>query len=204
VSFRLDWEGEPTEIRVPLVGRHNVVNALAAIATVHTFGIHPRQAAAVLACFHPPKMRGELLEWNGVTILNDAYNSNPRALASMLEALAKTPVSGRRIAVLGEMLELGPTSPELHREAGRQAAAAADHLVAVRGLARYLLEGARAAGAPEARLAFFNTPAEAAAYVASLVQPGDLVLFKASRGVKLEEAIERLQTAQCGLRNEGA
>jgi len=192
VHFRLERAGEPLELALPLVGRHNVLNALAAIATAHTLGIAPAQAAGALAGFRPPKMRGEVLEVNGVTVLNDCYNSNPRALAFLLETLARMPARGRRIAVLGEMLELGPTSPELHREAGRQAAAAADYLVAVRGHARHFLEGAAAAGADAARLAFFDTAAEAGSYVASLVQPGDLVLFKGSRGVRLEDALAKL------------
>ncbi len=194
LRFGLEWEGEPLEVTLPLVGRHHVLNALAAIATAHTFGIPPEQAAQALAAFQPPKMRGELLEVNGVTMLNDCYNSNPRALDFMLQALAHTPARGRKIAVLGEMLELGPTSAELHRQAGRQAAAAADHLVAVRGHARHFLEGAAAAGLEAARLAFFDSAAEAGAYVASLVQPGDVVLFKGSRGVKLEEALERMKS----------
>jgi UDP-N-acetylmuramoyl-tripeptide--D-alanyl-D-alanine ligase len=137
-------------------------------------------------------MRGELLEVNGVGILNDCYNSNPRALGLMLETLARAPARGRRIAVLGEMLELGPASDKLHRQAGRQAAAAADHVVGVRGHARFLVEGATAAGLDRGRLAFFGSAAEAGDYVASLVQPGDLVLFKGSRGVRLEDALSKL------------
>ena len=197
--FRLQWEGEPVEVRLALVGRHNVLNALAALATAQTFGIHPSRAAAALAAFRPLKMRGEILEWNGVRIVNDCYNSNPRALEFLLDTLARAGKGRRRIAVLGEMLELGPASPDLHREAGRRAAAAADCLVAVRGDARYFLEGAAAAGMAAAHLAFFDTPAEAADHLASLLQPGDVVLFKASRGVKLEDAVAKLMN--CGLRN---
>lgn len=202
IRFRLEWAGEPLAVALPLLGRHNVLNALAAIATAHTFGIPPARAAGALAAFQPPKMRGEVLEVNGVTILNDCYNSNPRALEYMLETLARMPAQGRRIAVLGEMLELGPTSVELHRAAGRQAAAAADHLVAVGGHARHFLEGAAAAGLEAARRAFFDSAAEAGSYVASLVQPGDVVLFKGSRGVKLEDALARVMSEELRVKNE--
>ena len=192
VRFRLEWAGDPVEVVLPLLGRHQVLNALAAIATAHTFGIAPARAASALAGFRPLKMRGELLDLNGVSILNDCYNSNPRALELMLETLARAPSHGRRIAVLGEMLELGPTSNELHRRAGRQAAAAADYVVGVGGHARFIVEGAAAAGLDAGRRAFFESAAEAGDYVASLVQPGDLVLFKGSRGVKLEDAVSKL------------
>lgn len=190
--FCLVWEGEPVEMRLPVLGRHNVLNALAALATAQTFGIHPCRAAAALAAFRPARMRGEVFEWNGVRIINDCYNSNPRALAFMLETLARAGAGRRRVAVLGEMLELGPSSPDLHREAGKRAAAAADYLVAVRGAARYFIEGATAAGMAPAHTAFFDTPQEAAEHLASVLEPGDVALFKASRGVKLETAIEQL------------
>ena len=192
VRFRLEWAGDPLEVALPLLGRHQVLNALAAVATAHSLGIAPDGAASALMAFRPLKMRGELLEVNGVSILNDCYNSNPRALELMLETLARAPARGRRIAVLGEMLELGPASDELHRQAGRRAAAAADHVVGVRGHARFLVEGAAAAGLDRGRLAFFGSAAEAGDYVASLVQPGDLVLFKGSRGVRLEDALSKL------------
>lgn len=189
VRFCLQWEGEGVDVNVPLLGRHNVLNVVAAIAAAQTFGIHPRQSRDALAAFHPPKMRGEMLDLNGVTIVNDCYNSNPRALSFMLDALGKTPARGRRIAVLGEMLELGPASPQLHREAGQQAAAVVNYLVAVRGDARYFLEGATAAGMDPSHTAYFDTAQEAGEHVASMVQPGDVVLLKASRGVKLEDAL---------------
>ena len=204
VRFRLEWAGEPLEVALPLLGHHQVLNALAAIATAHAFGIPPDRAASALASFRHLKMRGELLEVNGVTVINDCYNSSPRALELMLQTLAHVPARGRRIAVLGEMLELGPASAELHRQAGGQAAVAADHVVGVRGHARFIVEGAAAARVAAGRLAFFESAAEAGVYVASLVQPGDLVLFKGSRGVKLEEVLEklRLQISESGLRIE--
>lgn len=195
VRFCLQWEGECVEVSLPLMGRHNVLNVLAAMATAHTFGIYPREARETLATFQPPKMRGEVQAFEGARLINDCYNSNPRALRFMLEVLKRTPAEGRRIAVLGEMLELGPSSPMLHYDAGKDAAAAADYLIAVRGEARHFVEGALEAGLPPASAAFFDTPVAAGAHLVSLIRPGDVVLFKASRGVRLEEAIQRLTSA---------
>lgn len=206
VEFAVRSAGDMVNVVVPLIGRHNVLNALAAIATGHVFGIAPSEAAAALAAYRPAKMRGEILEICGATVINDCYNSNPRALEFMLEALARTPTATprRRIAVLGEMRELGPTSPDLHRAAGRKAARAADWLVAVAGDARYMVEGAIAAGLDPSRAAFFDDAPAAGEYVASMVQEGDVVLFKGSRGVRLEQALERLRIADCGLKRMNA
>lgn len=199
--FRLEWAGDSLDIELGVAGRHNVRNALAAVATAQVLGISPAEAAGGLAAFRPQKMRGEWLDVRGATVLSDCYNSNPRALESMLQVLAETPALGRRIAVLGEMRELGPASLELHREAGRRAASAADYIVAVAGDAQYLIEGAAAAGMDAARLAFFAGAREAGRHVASLVQPGDVVLFKGSRGVKLEDALEEMKNEELRMKN---
>lgn len=192
VRFCLQWEGEPVEVRLPLLGRQNILNALAAMATAHTFGIYPRQTREALLNYRTPKMRGEVQTARGATIINDCYNSNPRALAFMLQSLAETPAVGRRIAVLGEMLELGPASPDLHRESGKLAARSADIVIGVRGDARHLVDGAIEAGLEASHARFFASTAEAGDYVASLVQSGDLLLFKGSRGVRLEEALSKI------------
>jgi UDP-N-acetylmuramoyl-tripeptide--D-alanyl-D-alanine ligase len=133
-------------------------------------------------------MRGERLEHNGVAVWNDCYNSNPEAARSMLDVLAETP-AGRRIAVLGEMLELGSESAGLHRELGRYAAGRKiDLLIGVRGEASAMVEAAGEAGL-EAR--FFDDPGEAGEFALSQARPGDAVLFKGSRGVRMERALER-------------
>jgi UDP-N-acetylmuramoyl-tripeptide--D-alanyl-D-alanine ligase len=171
-------------------GRHQIRNALAAVAVGSLYGVPLQDSAEALRKFRPGKMRGETIEWRGARIVNDSYNSNPQAALAMLDWLARTPAPGpgqvRRAAVLGEMLELGPEGPDLHREVG-QHARGLDLVVGVRGLAREIVA---AAGAP--RENFVETPEEAAAIVAGWIQPGDLVLFKASRGVHLERAIESL------------
>ncbi len=182
--------GTPFSIHLP--GRHNVLNALAALAVASLFEITPSVAAAALEAFRPAKMRGERLEWNGAVIINDCYNSNPQAALSMLEWLRQAPTEGMRLAVLGEMLELGPAGPDLHRQVGTVAARCAARLVGVRGLAKQLVEGASAAGIAKDACRFVETPEEAADLAAAWLRPGDIALFKASRGVRLERAIARL------------
>jgi len=119
--------------------------------------------------------------------VNDCYNSNPKALIAMVASFARLPAR-RRIVVAGEMLELGPTSPELHRQCGTSIAQnAIDVLIGVRGVARQMVEGARATGMAAE---FFETPQQAGDWLAREVRPGDVILLKASRGVKLEGALE--------------
>jgi UDP-N-acetylmuramoyl-tripeptide--D-alanyl-D-alanine ligase len=133
-----------------------------------------------------------MTELCGATIINDSYNSNPEALRAMIHTLARVPAR-RRILVAGEMLELGPRAAELHAECGQAAARAGiAQVIGVRGLARELVAAAKAGGAG----AFFvETPEEAGAWLREHLQPGDAVLLKASRGVRLERALEVLQGA---------
>jgi UDP-N-acetylmuramoyl-tripeptide--D-alanyl-D-alanine ligase len=127
-------------------------------------------------------------------VINDSYNSNPVALEAMIEILAGTPGYRRRILAAGEMLELGADSPRLHREAGRIAGARKlDWVIAVQGHAEQLAAGATAAGVPASHAKFFANSAEAAAFIAALIEPGDLLLVKGSRGVKMERVVEALR-----------
>lgn len=189
-SFDLVVEGVREPVELPLLGQHNIYNALAAAAAALEKGITPSQVAAALARVTPGDKRGQLLELNGASIINDSYNSNPRALESMIDTLAEMKAQ-RRILIAGEMLELGPTGEKLHRDAGIHAAQKKiDLIVGVRGLAKALVEGASAAGA---KVQFMETPEEAGEWLAKELRPGDAVLLKASRGVKLERALEKLQ-----------
>jgi UDP-N-acetylmuramoyl-tripeptide--D-alanyl-D-alanine ligase len=176
------------EFETGLVGRHAVMNLLAAIAVATVFHIAPARMRDAVAAFTAGKMRGERTEHNGIVIWNDCYNSNPEAAQSMIDVLRETPAA-HRIAVLGEMLELGHAAEELHRQVGRYAAAhGVDMLIGVRGAARAMVESAARAGL-DAR--FFEDPAEAGERARELARPGDAVLFKGSRGVKVEKALER-------------
>jgi UDP-N-acetylmuramoyl-tripeptide--D-alanyl-D-alanine ligase len=140
-----------------------------------------------LATLTPADKRGEVVQLGNITVINDCYNSNPKALSAMMDALAAIPAK-RRIVVTGEMLELGPASEEMHRQAGEHAAKnKIDVVVGVRGQAQALVEQARRAGA---RAEFVATPEEAGEWLARETRDGDVVLLKASRAVKLERALE--------------
>jgi UDP-N-acetylmuramoyl-tripeptide--D-alanyl-D-alanine ligase len=182
-------------LTLPLAGRHNISNALAALAAASVWGVGAAEAKDVFPRLEPAGMRGRVLRYDaGFSVINDCYNSNPVALAAMIEMLLHTPASGRRILAAGEMLELGPSSPELHREAGRAAAATGnlDWIIGVRGDGESFVRGAVEAGHPAARAKFIGSSAEAAGFVADLLAPGDLMLVKGSRGVKMERIVEAL------------
>lgn len=179
------------EFETALAGRHGVLNLLAGLAVARLFGIPAEALREAVRSFALPAMRGRRFEHRGVTVLDDCYNSNPEAARSMLEVLAATPAR-RRCAVLGEMLELGELSEALHRGLGREAAAGGvELLVTVRGAARWIAEEAVREGLPASQVWFFEEPAEAGAYIAGRLAPGDAVLFKGSRGVRMERALER-------------
>lgn len=180
--------GEP--VTFPLVGEHNIYNALGAAAAAMERGISPSQAAAALSSIAPPDKRGQVLHLHGATIINDCYNSNPRALEAMIDTLASMKAE-RRILVVGEMLELGPTAEALHRECGKHAAdKKIDVVIGVRGMARAVAEAACGSGT---QAQFVETPEQAGEWLARNLRQGDAVLLKASRGVKLERALEMLQ-----------
>ena len=183
-------------LELPLVGRHNVANALAALAAASVWGVGVAEARRMFPQLVPAAMRGEVLRFEaGFALINDCYNSNPVALATMVDLLAATPGYCRRILAAGEMLELGPASPQFHREAGRRAAAAGSiaWIFGVQGDAVELVRGAVEAGHPEARTRFFASSDDAAKFLAGFVAPGDLLLVKGSRGVKMERIVEALE-----------
>ena len=172
---------------LPLVGEHNVLNALAAVSVALARGMKVSEAIAALATLAPADKRGQVLQLGNITVINDCYNSNPKALHAMVDALAAMKAA-RRIVVAGEMLELGPAGEEMHRTAGRHVAEKKiEVLVGVRGLAQSMVEGVRNAGG---RGEFVATPEEAGEWLARETRDGDVVLLKASRGVKLEKALD--------------
>jgi UDP-N-acetylmuramoyl-tripeptide--D-alanyl-D-alanine ligase len=177
------WE----KATLQLVGTHNIYNALAAVAVALQRGFSPSEAVAALASLTPADKRGQVVQVGNITVINDCYNSNPKALDAMVDSLA-TIAAKRRIVVAGEMLELGPKAAELHRSSGsHMAQKKIDVLLGVRGLAGEMVEAARAAGV---RAEFVDTPEQAGEWLARATLDGDVVLLKASRGVKLERALE--------------
>jgi len=199
-AFRVLGPNLDAAFRLPLAGRHNVQNALAALAVASLFDIPGEELGQALAAFRNLHQRGEILTLPGeVTVINDSYNSNPRAMECMLEVLAAFPGAQRRILVAGEMLELGPSSPALHRETGRKCAASkVTWLIAVQGDAQFFLEGAQAGGIPRDQLRFFPEARQAGDFCRTLLQPGDVVLVKGSRAVRLESVIELLRASPVG------
>ena len=194
-EFELVSPGERASLALALPGRHSVENALAALAAASVWGIGAAEAANVLRNIRVGEMRGRLLPFAaGFALINDSYNSNPVALGAMIDLLTKTGKYQRRILAAGEMLELGPDSPRLHREAGRYAASQRlDCVVAVQGSAVQIVEGAVGAGMPASQAHFFADSSAAAEFFVGFVRPGDLVLVKGSRGVKMERIVEALR-----------
>jgi UDP-N-acetylmuramoyl-tripeptide--D-alanyl-D-alanine ligase len=173
--------------RLPLVGEHNVLNALAAVSVALARGMNLPDAVSALASLKPADKRGQVLQLGNITVINDCYNSNPKALTAMIDAVAGMKAR-RRIVVAGEMLELGPSGEDMHRAAGRHIAEKKiDVLIGVRGLSDAAVQAAREAGV---RAEFMASPEEAGEWLARETREGDVVLMKASRGVKLEKALE--------------
>lgn len=193
-SFRVTGPKLSGEFRISLPGRHNVQNALAALATASLFEIPTADLEKALTSFQYLHQRSEILTLpTGVIIINDSYNSNPLAMECMLETLAAWPEAKRRIVVAGEMLELGPTSAERHREIGRVCAkSGVDWLLGVAGDARFFLEGALEGGMARSKAIFLSAAEEAGEFCRTLLQSGDVVLVKGSRRVGLEKVVELL------------
>ena len=186
-SFDVVTSSGREPVRLPLVGEHNVGNALAAVAVGVARGLTLAEAAGALATLAPADKRGQVLKLGNITVINDCYNCNPKALHAMVDTLASMPAQ-RRIVVAGAMLELGPTGEELHRQAGGHIAESGiDVLLGVRGQAQAMVESAQQAGM---RAEFVATPEEAGEWLAREARDGDLILLKASRGVKLEKSLE--------------
>ena len=186
-EFDIVVAGTREHARLPLVGEHNVLNALAAVSVSIARGMKASEAVAALSTLKPADKRGQVLQLGNITVINDCYNSNPKALRAMVDALSAMKAA-RRIVVAGEMLELGPAGEALHREAGQHIGEKKiDLLLGVRGLALALVHGAKQAGT---RAEFVATPEEAGVWLAQETRDGDVVLLKASRGVKLEKALE--------------
>ncbi len=182
-------------LELPLIGRHNVMNAVAALAAASVWGIAAEDAQRVFPTLQPADKRGEVVRFqDGFTVINDSYNSSPTALNALAELLAATPGFSRRILAAGEMRELGDSASELHRECGRFVAGLRkiDWLIGVQGPAEEFVRAAVTAGHPQERAKFFQNSPEAAEFLAGFIKPGDLLLLKGSRGVKMETILEAI------------
>ena len=188
--FDLISDGVRQPVHTPLLGQHNVYNVLAAAAVAMQHGIAPSQIAEALLSLVPADKRGQVVQVGNITVLYDCYNSSPRALMAAIDTLASMPAN-RRIVVAGEMLELGLTGEQLHRDCGRyMSGRKVDFLLGVRGLAQNMVDAALRAGM---KAEFVATPEDAGDWLARHSRDGDVVLLKASRGVKLEKALATWQ-----------
>lgn len=191
--FLLNYNGEQHEVRLPLIGVHNVSNALAAAAVGIAFEMSVSDIAERLSSAEPPPQRGEIISLaHEVMVINDSYNSNPDALLTMTRTLiAGSPTSSRKIVIAGEMLELGPDAGKIHFDTGvSMAKMGIDRLIGVRGHAERLVAGAASVGFDTA--SFVDTPEEAGELAVSELQDGDRILVKGSRGVKTEIAVQKI------------
>ncbi len=194
-EFQLIHKSKCHPLRIPLPGRHNVTNALPAIAVANHLGLEFETISKSLLSLRPTEGRGEVLTFqNQFTLLNDSYNSNPAAMDAVIRCVEALPGFRRKILVAGEMLELGPRAEEFHRTVGVQAARSKfDLVIGVRGLAEFICQAASefSASPPEAR--FFADSVAAGEWLTRIVQAGDLIVVKGSRGVRTERIIDILR-----------
>ena len=182
------WE---KTVRVPGPGEHNIRNALAAIAVAETLGVDTDAAIAALGTYTPPAMRQQVHNAGGITVLDDTYNASPDSVNGALDILASLPVTGRRVAVLADMFELGDHTVEAHESVGAHAARRGiPVLAAVGAQAGHILAGYTRCGGMNC--AAFADNAAVCAYLSGLLQPGDAVLVKGSRGMHTDEIVRYL------------
>ena len=194
-QFMVTWANERHDYSIPLAGRHNVSNALAALAAGFVIGLTPQEMQTGLSHLATSKMRYEVHEVGAWRFINDAYNASPSSMRAAIETTAAL-YAGRKIAVLGDMLELGAAAEEAHRDIGKRVAELGFAALVTYGpQARWMHEEAEKAGCTAHHA---ETHAEAADVLKNLLADGDTVLFKGSRGMKMEEIIGLLTGKEAG------
>ena len=195
-QFMVTWNNERHDYSIPLAGRHNVSNALAALAAGFVLGYTPQEMQTGLQRLAVTKMRYEVHEVGAWTFINDAYNASPSSMAAAVETTANL-YEGRKIAVLGDMLELGDAAEEAHRRIGRRVAELGFAALVTYGpQSQWIHTAAEAAGCPVCCHA--ETHEAAAEHLRTLLRDGDTVLFKGSRGMKMEAVIALLTGEEAG------
>ncbi len=179
--------------RTNLMGEHQVMNAVAAVAVGRLFGIDDKRIAEALAHTGPTPMRMECRRMGAVSLINDTYNANPSSMKAALDALAT--IGGRKLVVLGDMLELGELAVAAHRETGRHAARVAETIITVGKLARHMADGALEEGMPASGVVTCASNDEAAAAVLAKIGDGAVILVKGSRGMGMEAVVEAIATS---------
>jgi len=183
-SFKLNGR----EIKMRMPGMHNLYNALAAFAASKALGIDATQAIDAINGFRPQEMRSEVIDIDGITMIVDCYNANPASMSFALETLSQMKCHGRRIAVLGDMLELGEQSAEYHKAIGQKARELGIDLIFGFGPeTKYIIDRFGKGGM------YFESKEELSARLLDIIKTGDIILFKGSRGMALEEVVEKLK-----------
>jgi UDP-N-acetylmuramoyl-tripeptide--D-alanyl-D-alanine ligase len=194
-AFRLHLRGKsrPTIIRIKVHGTHNVTNALAAAAVGAALNLSGSMMAQGLGRFRPAAMRSQIVTHHGIHIINDCYNANPASMKAALQLLAQWSPARERIAVLGDMLELGPETGHMHREVGQfLATQGLSRLIVCGRMGREIAEGARRGGTTDLQIDEVGDAATAADHLKKIIRQGDVVLVKASRGMKMEQVVHVL------------
>ena len=195
MNFRVYSFGDEMEVFLPATGIHMVYNALSAICVGYLLGVKPSRMQRALAMFRNSGMRQKIYEKNGYTIIADCYNAGPESMEAALEVLENVKTEGRRIAVLGDMLELGVCSQAEHHRIGRLVALKADALFTYGPMSSRYVSGAVTGGMNQKRIMSFTEHEELANALARFVKPGDALLFKGSRGMRMEKALELFEAA---------
>lgn len=190
LSFHVRGLGQDFQVFLPVEGRHYVYDALAAITVGLIAGVPPVQIQTALGEFRNTGMRQKIYEKNGYTIIEDCYNAGPESMDAALAVLAERKTDGRRIAVLGDMLELGSCSQAEHYRIGRLAAARADLIFAYGKNSARVVSGAITGGMRDSLVGSYQTHEEMAEALRRAAKPGDLILFKGSRGMKMEHVLQ--------------
>ncbi|MGN0621273.1 MAG: UDP-N-acetylmuramoyl-tripeptide--D-alanyl-D-alanine ligase [Porcipelethomonas sp.] len=189
-EFTVNYPDGKIRAEIPCIGHHNVLNALAAFCVGIYAGLEPCEIVSALKKYQPDGMRQNIVKKGDNTVIIDCYNASPDSMKAALGVLASVKTEGKRIAVLGDMLELGEKSRELHTLVGEYAAdSKPDKLVCFGEDARYIADRASQSGIDSE---FTGSKEQLAQILRGCIEPGDTVLFKASRGMKLEETIEKL------------
>lgn len=193
-QFRLRTPRGDADVFLRLPGQHSVTNALAAAAVALEFGFEPAAIASALHGFRPPRHRLNIVAGRrGATLIDDCYNASPGSMLAALEVMRLAPRGSVRVAVLGDMLELGEQAAPAHEELGRVAARAVDHVIALGEHAARLADAARQAGLAPDRVAVAESTAAAVERAAALLGPKTVVLVKGSRGMKMEGIVTELR-----------
>lgn len=188
--FTVRGMGQRFQIYVPQEGRHSVYNALAAVTVGLLQKISPETIQYQLGLFHNTGMRQKIYEEQGYTIIEDCYNAGPESMEAALHVLSERACEGKRIAVLGDMLELGSRSQAEHYRVGRLAAVAADRILAYGDHSQRVITGAVTGGMSIKNAVHYEDQYEMAEALKHLAKPGDVILFKGSRGMKMEQVLQ--------------